>query len=1302
MDATTSETYASRKTYEIPLLKDDGSNYNAWKFRQTIVLKLRGLFGIVNGTDSLPAELSSADAKVATKVSDQAEAVKKWQKREDDAFAQVTLNMEDGAMTDVMEATSAKDAWTRVVERWEGKGMQSISFLYQQLINTKIGEEEDLTAAINNLRSLASKMKTLGEPLSDAILAQIMMRALPDSYAILNTVITSTPGAVVTSDIVIQAALAEEERRKKGAGLTAMFSHIPNKSKSSNAKSSNGKGKRKKDKGPPCLNCGKSGHTKEECWGKGGGAEGNGPHQKRRAAKEAKEKTTASTSKSENAKVAVSDDIPRPQETIYSFPVLDEYAKMNLSNSWILDSGASRHMTPNRHWFMTYQPLLTPIYIRVGNGNQIVASGVGRISIMVQNRQGIESEAVVEDVLHVPDLNSNLLSVRELNKRGVDVLFNKSSGAILVGGEGRDKELGYAKEVNGLFKLNARIQRTESTTHVAFVDSRSQNDSNDQEAREFVAYNAHTIARADLTTWHRRLGHINYDYVLEMVRKGAVEGMDIVGSRSPPSRCEPCIKGKQTRAPFPDSQNRASELLELMFSDLHGPTAIQAIGGFRYFSVTIDDKSRKMFVHILKSKDEYAGIFKELKALVENQTGKRVKALRTDGGGEYASTAFEKWMREQGIEHQKTEANSSASNGVAERAIRTLNDFQRTMRIDADMSDKYWGYAVKHAAHLWNITPKRFLNGRTPDEVFTGKKPDVARLRTFGCKAWARIPDDRRTKLQARSVECRYLGYAPNRKAHLLVERVSQRILTSRDVVFDEDGERRQRVIIEDYDVERVPKEVGDAETKPKVEPSEPDDSDVKSEGESAKSEPESEARTRSPSPMPAEPPPVETPPEPRRSTRETRPPVRYGANVGVDDLSLLLSNPHIVEFAFAADLKSPPLTFAEAMARPDANLWLGAMVEELESIQKHGVYKETDRPGDRNVVGCRWIFSFKFGPDGEVVRYKARLVAKGFSQREGVDFGETSSPVAASDSWRVILGIATSEDLEMLQLDIKTAFLHGEVEEEIYMEQPEGFGKGDGRVWKLAKALYGLKQAARAFYMKLRGVLEKIGFTKCETDHAVFWCREDDKLAIILAHVDDMLLVGKPLSFLEGFKSEMAKFFDIVDLGEPRMFFLYHIMSIQPGTYMIHPASDEGQGAGVGPVPLMFPPPPVPLRILPGQMMEPFTLKPKEGNTYQLTVQRDSWSVVPKDEYVLLHSRDLPGPSHSWSVQPSGSGNYRGWLSVRILEPCKRFGSSKMPVGPPGCKTHRGTRYEMRSETDLEAQRVFLNCLESEFRKRL
>ncbi|KEP45026.1 reverse transcriptase, partial [Rhizoctonia solani 123E] len=128
---------------------------------------------------------------------------------------------------------------------------------------------------------------------------------------------------------------------------------------------------------------------------------------------------------------------------------------------------------------------------------------------------------------------------------------------------------------------------------------------------------------------------------------------------------------------------------------------------------------------------------------------------------------------------------------------------------------------------------------------------------------------------------------------------------------------------------------------------------------------------------MPAEPPPVEAPPEPRRSTRKTRPPTWYRSNVGVENLSLSLSNPHIVEFAFAANLSSPPLTFAEAT------------IEELDSIQDYGVYNETKRPRDQNIGGCQSIFTLKYGRDEEIDRYKARLVTKGFSQRKGVDTGQ-------------------------------------------------------------------------------------------------------------------------------------------------------------------------------------------------------------------------------------------------------------------------------------------------------------------------
>ncbi|QRW24744.1 Retrovirus-related Pol polyprotein from transposon TNT 1-94 [Rhizoctonia solani] len=125
------------KIYKLPKLKDDGSNYNAWKFRQTTVLKLCGLFGVANGTNNLPNSPTEAELKDNAKVSNYKESIAKWTKQDEDAFVQITLNMEDGAMADVMDTTTAKQAWTRIVKRWEGKGVQSLSFLYQQLTLTK-------------------------------------------------------------------------------------------------------------------------------------------------------------------------------------------------------------------------------------------------------------------------------------------------------------------------------------------------------------------------------------------------------------------------------------------------------------------------------------------------------------------------------------------------------------------------------------------------------------------------------------------------------------------------------------------------------------------------------------------------------------------------------------------------------------------------------------------------------------------------------------------------------------------------------------------------------------------------------------------------------------------------------------------------------------------------------------------------------------------------------------------------------------------------------------------------------------
>lgn len=218
----------------------------------------------------------------------------------------------------------------------------------------------------------------------------------------------------------------------------------------------------------------------------------------------------------------------------------------------------------------------------------------------------------------------------------------------------------------------------------------------------------------------------------------------------------------------------------------------------------------------------------------------------------------------------------------------------------------------------------------------------------------------------------------------------------------------------------------------------------------------------------------------------------------------------------------SEPATYKDAISCQQKNKWLKAMKEEMDSLKKNMTWELVEQHKSHKWVGCKWIYKRKEGStEGDGVRYKARLEAKGFTQREDIDYTEVFSPVVKQTSIRIAMSMVAKYDLELQQMDVTTAFLHGELDETIYMKQPEGFEEGKGKMCLLKKSLYGLKQSPRQWNKKFDNFMSSIYYRKSSYDRCVYMNGKYGRNHIILLlYVDDMLLVGKDLKKIEVLKS--------------------------------------------------------------------------------------------------------------------------------------------------------------------------------------
>ncbi|KAK8934594.1 hypothetical protein KSP39_PZI014788 [Platanthera zijinensis] len=594
--------------------------------------------------------------------------------------------------------------------------------------------------------------------------------------------------------------------------------------------------------------------------------------------------------------------------------------------------------------------------------------------------------------------------------------------------------------------------------------------------------------------WHHRLGHLNMSSLHHMHQHQLVEGLPSLSKTE--LNCDTCALSKSHRLPFPQTaQRRATQPLEKLHIDLWGPTRVPSLGGKRYYMLIVDDFSRYMWIMHLEQKSESFQHFLTFKTQVENQLERHIKILRSDRGGEFLSNEFNTFCKAAGIHRELTAPASPQQNGVVERRNRTIAEMMRAMLVQKALPKPFWGEATTTAVYILNRTPTKALIKSTPYEALYNQKPTISHMRVFGCLAYAHKNTERQDKIEETSVKCIFLGYSDQTKGYRLLEPRSNKLIISRDVIFHEEeawqwGSEHELPQAHVPLVEPSPSPTG------RTPSSTIQDNTGGGETELSDSDHESSS------------------PQKFRSLQD----------IYLND-----------EFALLAS--AIPASFEEATKIKE---WREAMTEEIRAITKNKTWILVNRPHNRAIIGLKWIFKLKEDEAGRIVKHKARLVAKGYTQRPGQDYDETFAPVARLTTIRLILATAAQYNWPIYQLDVKSAFLNGELMEEVYVTQPQGYeveGEEE-KVYRLHKALYGLKQAPRAWHQNIDAFFQQEGFTRSPVEATLYIKNSEEGKIIISLYVDDLILTGSSKAQIEEFKKKLKTKYEMTDLG-PLKFFL-------------------------------------------------------------------------------------------------------------------------------------------------------------------
>ncbi|KAJ9546591.1 hypothetical protein OSB04_019134 [Centaurea solstitialis] len=689
------------------------------------------------------------------------------------------------------------------------------------------------------------------------------------------------------------------------------------------------------------------------------------------------------------------------------------------SSLWHVDSGCSRHMTGIMSLLEDFKKFEGGHVAFGDNPNGGKISGKGKVS---------KGKMTFDDVYFVEQLKYNLLSVSQVCDKKFGVFFTDTECLILAPGYKIDES-----------KVMLRTPRKDNVYCLDIEDASSLTSLNCLLSKASVS---------ESSLWHRRMCHMNFKNMNLLVKNNLVRGLP-AKEFSSDDHCVACLKGKQHKNSHKSKEiNTISSPLQLLHMDLFGPTNVMSIGKKSFCLVIVDDYSRFTWVYFLRTKDETSGLIKPFVIRVENKTNLRVKVIRSDNGTEFKNADLNSFCEEKGIERQYNAPRTPQQNGVAERRNRTLIEAARTMLADSKLPITFWAEAVNTACYVQN----RVLISKAL-RVFNSSTRIIEESDNVKCNEntpnipgsgpnWLFDIDSLTNSLN--------MSYTVNTGSGTEQVKESGPTFVMFPMPFEDTNDASTTV-----------ESTSDDQTEPGAEKS--DDQPIE---ESSPSQNLEGIPTLEEGPQWDQEPEVndsnlgvDLTEEPLHLTRtqKNHPPTLVIGDIQSPMItrkqSKNLPNPHLSMISVFLS-QTEPKKATDAMKDPS---WIEAMQEELLQFVLQHVWDLVDLPKGHRVIGTKWIFRNKTGERGIVIKNKARLVAQGYTQEEGIDYDDVFAPVARIEAIRLFLAFASYKGFKVYQMDVKSAFLYGTTDEEVYVSQPPGFEdpKYPNKVYKLRSFIY-------------------------------------------------------------------------------------------------------------------------------------------------------------------------------------------------------------------------------------------------------